>query len=55
MPIVLRSGSLNLLELYGPVQACKGIVCVILNTRSIGRKFLKDEVHLSVEEAGNFY
>ena len=25
MPIVLKSGSLNLLELSGPVQACNGI------------------------------
>ena len=25
MPIVFKSGSLNLLELYGPVQACNGI------------------------------
>jgi len=26
VPIVLKSGSLNLLELSGPVQACKTIV-----------------------------
>jgi hypothetical protein len=25
VPIVLKSGSLNLLEPYGPVQACNGI------------------------------
>jgi hypothetical protein len=25
VPIVLKSGSLNLLESYGPVQACNGI------------------------------
>jgi hypothetical protein len=25
MPTVLKSGSLNLLEPYGPVQACNGI------------------------------
>ena len=25
VPIVLRSGSLKILELYGPVQACNGI------------------------------
>ena len=31
-----------------------GLLSFILNTCSIGRKFLKDEVHLSLEEAGNF-
>jgi NAD-dependent oxidoreductase involved in siderophore biosynthesis len=25
VPIVLKSGSLSLLETYGPVQACNGI------------------------------
>ena len=25
MPIVLKSGSLNLLESWGPIQTCKGI------------------------------
>jgi len=30
MPIVLKSGSLNLLELSGPVQACNGIALPLL-------------------------
>jgi len=29
VPIVLKSGSLNLLEPYGPVQACNGIVLYV--------------------------
>jgi hypothetical protein len=30
VPIVLKSGSLNLLEPSGPVQACDGIAFVLL-------------------------
>jgi hypothetical protein len=29
VPIVLKSGSLNLLEPYGPVQACNGIASLL--------------------------
>jgi hypothetical protein len=29
LPIVLKSGSLNLLEPYGPVQSCNGIVLLL--------------------------
>ena len=32
MPIVLKSGSLNLLESLGPVQACNGIALPFLLT-----------------------
>jgi hypothetical protein len=28
VPIVLKSGSLNLMEPYGPVQACNGIAVI---------------------------
>ena len=31
MPIVLKSGSLNLLETSGPVQACNGIALPFTN------------------------
>jgi hypothetical protein len=31
VPIVLKSGSLNLLELSGPVQACNGIALPFTN------------------------
>jgi len=31
MPIVLKCGSLNLLEPSGPVQACNGIALPLLN------------------------
>ena len=31
MPIVLKSGSLNLLEPSGPVQACNGIALTLRN------------------------
>jgi len=38
MPIVLKSGSLNLLELSGPVQACNGIALPLpLCIRKTGR------------------
>ena len=30
MPIVLKSGNLNLLETSGPVQACNGIALPLL-------------------------
>jgi hypothetical protein len=30
VPIVLKSGSLNLLESYGPFQACNGIALLVL-------------------------
>jgi len=30
MPIVMKSGSLNLLEPLGPVQACNGIALPLL-------------------------
>jgi hypothetical protein len=33
MPIVLKSGILNLLEPSGPVQACKGIVVPYISNR----------------------
>jgi len=32
VPIVLKSGSLNLLELSGPVQACNGIALPLAST-----------------------
>ena len=34
VPIVLKSGSLNLLEPSGPVQACNGIALPLHNTKS---------------------
>ena len=40
MPIVLKSGSLNLLEPSGPVQACNGIALPL----HIGTSFLKEGV-----------
>jgi hypothetical protein len=30
VPIVLKSGSLNLLEPSGPVKACNGIACFLI-------------------------
>jgi len=36
MPIVLKSGSLNLLESSGPVQACNGIALPLPAIRRIG-------------------
>jgi len=39
VPIVLKSGSLKLLEPSGPVQACNGIALPLLLIRSVrGRK-----------------
>jgi len=42
MPTVLKSGSLNLLEPLGPVQACNGIALPLpfrLSLRSLALKF----------------
>ena len=44
MPIVLKSGSLNLLEPSGPVQACNGVVLPII---VLFRAVLRDCDHLS--------
>jgi hypothetical protein len=38
VPIVLKSGSLNLLEPYGPVQACNGIALLPLILRSFSEQ-----------------
>jgi hypothetical protein len=35
VPLVLKSGSLSLLEPYGPVQACNGIVLPFTFLRNI--------------------
>ena len=35
MPIILKSGSLNLLEPSGPVQACNGIALPLYRTRKL--------------------
>jgi hypothetical protein len=35
VPIVLKSGSLNLLEPSGPVQACNGIALTFTNKGSV--------------------
>jgi len=35
MPIALKSGSLNFLELSGPAQACKGIALPLTPERPI--------------------
>jgi hypothetical protein len=47
MPIVLKSGSLNLLERSGPVQACNGIALplfpTILSTSLVAVKLDDDE------------
>ena len=45
MPTVLKSGSLNLLEPSGPVQACKGIdlplpfICCWLKVKWVAQRF----------------
>jgi len=41
VPIVLKSGSLNLLEHSGPVQACNGIALLI-------QSFVKPMVFLAI-------
>ena len=46
------STSWNPMGLSRPVM---GLLCSIPNTCFLVRKFLSDEVHLSLEEAGNFY
>ena len=46
MPIVLKSGNLNLLEPSGPVQACNGIALLFLPlfyfARMLGVNMLRD-------------
>ena len=45
MPIVLKSGSLNLLEPSGSVQVCNGIALPLPLT-SVGGPFVKSKVKL---------
>ena len=66
MPIVLKSGSLNLLEPSGPVQACNGIALPFTKTFSVALRltqfsiqwvvgFFSPCVRLSGREAGHLY
>ena len=40
MPIVLKSGNLNLLETSGPVQACNGIAVPLHFTLMVGYTYI---------------
>jgi hypothetical protein len=50
VPIVLKSGSLNLLELSGPVQACKGIAL----PRDKNRKWAVICIEIKIESGQSF-
>ena len=54
MPIVLKSGSLNLLEPSGPLQACNGIVVYVyrpvdIKVELFGSKTVLANVCMSVD------
>jgi hypothetical protein len=40
MPIALKSGSLNFLDSYGPVQACNGIVLPLPLLLTLGKNLI---------------
>ena len=56
MPIVLKSGSLNLLEHSGAVQACKEIalpLCMCVDADEKGPYILRSEVEKAIKEMRN--
>ena len=45
MPIVLKSGSLNLLESSGPLQACHGIALPFTSNSGMAIVYALSEIH----------